>query len=68
VIAFGDTGSVTAGAPNTAGSSISASGNDFVYRPYFNGAAPAARTFALRTDAAGPLRPSPSPAGRPTGT
>ncbi|MGW7419935.1 cell wall-binding repeat-containing protein [Streptomyces sp. NPDC054813] len=53
-IAFGDTGSVTAGALNTAGSSISASGNDFVYRPFFNGVASAARTFALRTDAGEP--------------
>ncbi|MEU9150762.1 cell wall-binding repeat-containing protein [Streptomyces sp. NPDC048417] len=51
VIAFGDTGSVTLGALNTAGSSISASGNDFVYRPYFNGVTSAARTFAQRTDA-----------------
>ncbi|MEV7147478.1 cell wall-binding repeat-containing protein [Streptomyces sp. NPDC051287] len=55
VIAFGDTGSVTLGALNTAGSSISASGNDFVYRPYYNGVASTARTFALRQDAGEPV-------------
>ncbi|MEU9408690.1 cell wall-binding repeat-containing protein [Streptomyces sp. NPDC048281] len=51
-MAFGDTGSVTAGALNTAGSSISASGNDFVYQPYYNGVAAAKSALALRTDAA----------------
>ncbi|MFD8813143.1 cell wall-binding repeat-containing protein, partial [Streptomyces sp. NPDC059627] len=53
-IAFGDTGSVTAGALNTAGSSISASGNDFVYQPFYNGVAAARSAFALRTGAGEP--------------
>ncbi|MFJ9345703.1 hypothetical protein [Streptomyces sp. NPDC101237] len=55
VFAFGDTGSVTLGALDTAGSSISASGRDFVYQPYCNGLAPAARAFALRQGAGGPV-------------
>ncbi|MER7838884.1 cell wall-binding repeat-containing protein [Streptomyces sp. NPDC096040] len=63
-IAFGDTGSVTMGALNTAGSSISASGNDFVYRPYYNGVASTARTFALRTDAGDPVSAA-TKSGRP---
>ncbi|MEV6760796.1 hypothetical protein AB0N16_09105 [Streptomyces sp. NPDC051105] len=54
VIAFGGTGSVTAGELNAAGSSISASGNDAVLRPYFNGVASAARTVAPRTDSGEP--------------
>ncbi|MEU9381341.1 cell wall-binding repeat-containing protein [Streptomyces sp. NPDC048279] len=65
VIAFGDTGSVTLGALNTAGSSISAGGNDFVYRPYYNGVAPAARALSLRTDAGDPV-PAAIRSGRAT--
>ncbi|MEU0970204.1 hypothetical protein ABZ357_34110 [Streptomyces sp. NPDC005917] len=63
-IAFGDTGSVTTGALNTAGSSISASGNDFVHRPYCNGVASTASTFRLRTDAGDPVSAA-AKSGRP---
>ncbi|MFF5144465.1 hypothetical protein ACFY6U_32910 [Streptomyces sp. NPDC013157] len=52
---------MTAGALNTAGSSISASGNDFVYQPYCNGLAATKSALALRTDAG-------APAAAPTGS
>ncbi|MCT9081691.1 cell wall-binding repeat-containing protein [Streptomyces fulvoviolaceus] len=52
-VAFGSTGSVTAGALNTAGAAISASSSQFVYHPYLNGDEPPstqASTFAARTN------------------
>ncbi|MFF0220651.1 cell wall-binding repeat-containing protein [Streptomyces sp. NPDC004629] len=65
VIAFGDTGSVTLGGLNTAGSSISAGGNDFVYRPFYNGVEGAGtQSFALRAGGDGPAA-APAKSGRP---
>ncbi|MER5912759.1 cell wall-binding repeat-containing protein [Streptomyces sp. NPDC001982] len=65
-IAFGDTGSVTLGALNTAGSSISASGNEFVYQPFYNGVSPTGtQALSLRTageePAAAPTAPKSGP-------
>jgi hypothetical protein len=53
VVGFGGTGSVAAGALDTAGASISASSSQYVYHPYYNGVEPASAsqsTFALRTN------------------
>ncbi|MHC3468354.1 cell wall-binding repeat-containing protein [Streptomyces sp. 7R007] len=64
-VAFGPTGSVTAGALNTAGAAISANGSQFVYLPYYDGvAATAPSALSARTDgAAEPAGPG-SPATR----
>ncbi|MEV6171090.1 cell wall-binding repeat-containing protein [Streptomyces sp. NPDC051954] len=56
-VAFGPTASVTVGALNTAGSSISASGTQFVYQDYYNGAVPTssrASTFSARMNGGQP--------------
>ncbi|WP_229840384.1 cell wall-binding repeat-containing protein [Streptomyces brasiliensis] len=58
-VAFGDTGSVTVGALNTSGSSISANGNMFVYRPYLNGVeATSKQALSLTTAGAEPGGPA----------
>ncbi|WP_210573010.1 cell wall-binding repeat-containing protein [Streptomyces sp. GESEQ-4] len=56
-VAFGPAASVTTGALNTAGSSISASGSQFVYHDYYNGVVPTstqASTFSARTNGGQP--------------
>ncbi|WP_416984953.1 cell wall-binding repeat-containing protein [Streptomyces sp. T028] len=50
-VAFGTTGSVTAGALNSVGASISAGSKYFEYRPYYNGVVPT--TSALTALSAG---------------
>jgi hypothetical protein len=53
VVGFGGSGSIAAGALDTAGSSISASSSQFVYHPYYNGLEPTSAqrsTFTLRTN------------------
>ncbi|MFD4545344.1 cell wall-binding repeat-containing protein [Streptomyces sp. NPDC058466] len=53
VVGFGGTGSIAAGALDTAGASISAGSGQFVYHPYYNGLEPASSgqsTFELRTN------------------
>ncbi|WP_437085517.1 cell wall-binding repeat-containing protein [Streptomyces sp. enrichment culture] len=48
-IAFGDTAAVTVTALNTAGSSISASGTQFTYHPYYDGKVPASPAATARS-------------------
>ncbi|MET7456823.1 cell wall-binding repeat-containing protein [Streptomyces sp. NPDC005574] len=57
VIAFGPTASVTTGALNTAGASISASSGQVVYRPYYNGV-PVTSAQALSRGADGGAAPA----------
>ncbi|WP_078863551.1 cell wall-binding repeat-containing protein [Streptomyces sp. AcH 505] len=62
VVAFGNTGSVTLGALNTAGSSISANGNMFLYHADYNGdqnttTATGTGTQGLRKSAEAPTTP-----------
>ncbi|MER5379802.1 cell wall-binding repeat-containing protein [Streptomyces sp. NPDC002688] len=53
VVGFGGSGSIAAGALDTAGASISASSSQFVYHPYYNGLEPTSSrqsSFTLRTN------------------
>ncbi|MFC8514202.1 cell wall-binding repeat-containing protein [Streptomyces sp. NPDC057257] len=63
-VAFGPTASVTAGALSTAGASMSASGSQFVYQPFYNGVDSSTSTFAQRT--AGSATAAATKSGRPT--
>ncbi|GAA4809436.1 hypothetical protein [Streptomyces ziwulingensis] len=70
-IAFGDTGAVTVTALNTAGASISASGTQFTYYPYHDGAQPApaggARAGARSALSAGDGQEATAPRSCPLG-
>ncbi|MEU1514067.1 cell wall-binding repeat-containing protein [Streptomyces sp. NPDC005811] len=67
VAAFGTTGSVTTGALNTVGASISAGSRYFDYRPYYNGIVPAGARTALSAGAGAGSADALPPRSGPTG-